>query len=72
MSPVPVSESVVYWEHKGGKMTKFDVAYYKAKYRFQWWWYDGEGNKTVEAAAGAVLLPVFIYTMWFLAWYFEP
>lgn len=53
-------------------MTKFEVAYYNAKYRFQWWWYDGEGSKTVEAAFGAVLIGAFAYVAWFLAYLLEP
>jgi hypothetical protein len=53
-------------------MTPREIAYYKAKYRFQWWWFDGGGQKAVENAVGTVCLGLFAYTAWFLAWYFEP
>jgi hypothetical protein len=53
-------------------MTPREIAYYKAKYRFQWWWYDGGAGKTVESIFGAVCIGVSAYTMWWLAYLLEP
>ncbi len=53
-------------------MTPREIAYYKAKYRFQWWWYDGGAGKTVEGIFGTVCLGVFAYAAWFLAYLLEP
>ena len=46
--------------------------YYKTKYRFQWWWYSGGGKKLVENVTGTILLFVYAYFMWFLAYLLEP
>lgn len=46
--------------------------YYKAKYRFQWWWYSHGGKETVENATGAAVIFVGAYVMWFLAYLLEP
>jgi hypothetical protein len=53
-------------------MTPREIAYYKAKYRFQWWWYDGGGSKTVEDIFGATTLFVGVYVAWWLAYLLEP
>jgi hypothetical protein len=53
-------------------MTKIEDTYYKAKYRFQWWWYGRGGGKTVEAIFGVVCMGVFAYSMWWVAYLLEP
>ena len=53
-------------------MTKFDVAYYNAKYKFQWLWYAGGLGVGVTNALGALGIGVFIYSMWFAAYLHEP
>jgi len=53
-------------------MTKFEIAYYKAKYRFQWWWYDGGAGETAENIFGVVCMGVFTYSMWWVAYLLEP
>jgi len=53
-------------------MTPREIAYYKAKYRFQWWWYDGGGGKTVEGIFGATVIFFGAYVAWFLAYLLEP
>lgn len=52
-------------------MTKFEIAYYKAKYRFQWWWYDGGGGKTVENIFGTAIIFGGGYVAWWLAYLLE-
>jgi hypothetical protein len=53
-------------------MTPREIAYYKAKYRFQWWWYDGGAGKTVESIFGAIIIFVAAYGAWWLAYLLEP
>ena len=53
-------------------MTKFEIAYYKAKYRFPWWWYDGGAGETVENIFCATSIFVGAYAAWWLAYLLEP
>jgi hypothetical protein len=53
-------------------MNPREIAYYKAKYRFQWWWYDGGGGKTVENIFGAAVIFVGVYVAWCGAYLLEP
>jgi hypothetical protein len=53
-------------------MTPREIAYYKAKYRFQWWWYDGGGGKTVENIFGTILIFAGAYAAWWFAYLMEP
>ena len=53
-------------------MTKFEIAYYKAKYRFQWWWYDGGAGETVENIFCATVIFVGAYVAWWIAYLLDP
>jgi hypothetical protein len=53
-------------------MTPREIAYYKAKYRFQWWWYDGGAGVKVENFLGTVTIFVGAYVAWWLAYLLEP
>ena len=53
-------------------MNPREIAYYKAKYRFQWWWYDGGGGKTVENIFGTAIIFGGAYAAWWLAYLLEP
>jgi hypothetical protein len=53
-------------------MTPREIAYYKAKYRFQWWWYDGGGGKTAEGIFGTAVIFIGAYVAWWLAYLLEP
>ncbi len=53
-------------------MAPREIDYYKAKYRFQWWWYSHGGKVLVENALGAMGLGLLIYEMWLLAYLMEP
>ena len=53
-------------------MTPREIAYYKAKYRFQWWWYDGGAGKTAEGIVGTTLIFVAAYGAWWLAYLMDP
>ena len=53
-------------------MTKFEVSFYKTKYRFQRWWFSGGGKENVEAGVGAVCLGGLVYMGWLWAYLMEP
>jgi len=53
-------------------MAPREIAYYKAKYRFQWWYYSNGGKELVENFLGAATIFVGAYVAWFLAYLLEP